>query len=279
MLLGYNTNGFAHHDPLLALELLAEIGYRSVALTIDYGLLNPHLPQLAQQITEIRRALDRYQLRSVIETGARFLLNPREKHEPTLVSPDPADRARRVRFLQQAIDIAAELKSDCVSFWSGVVKDNAAEKDVWQRLRTGLEPVIEYAEQRNVTLGFEPEPGMFIDTMEHFATLTAGIHSPRFQLTLDVGHLHCLGETPLADQIRRWAARIVNVHIEDMRHGVHEHLQFGDGEIDFPPVLAAFRDSGYTGGLHVELSRHSHDAPRAAQHAFAFLSPLLNSPD
>ncbi|MGW4149959.1 sugar phosphate isomerase/epimerase, partial [Streptomyces albogriseolus] len=27
--------------------------------------------------------------------------------------------------------------------------------------------------------------------------------------------------------------------IEDMRRGVHEHLPFGDGEIDFPPVLAA----------------------------------------
>jgi L-ribulose-5-phosphate 3-epimerase len=47
---------------------------------------------------------------------------------------------------------------------------------------------------------------------------------------------------------------------------------FGDGEIEFPPVLAALTDSGYTGGIHVELSRHSHLGPQAARQAFEFLS-------
>ncbi|MER6945823.1 hypothetical protein ABT294_17505 [Nonomuraea sp. NPDC000554] len=28
------------------------------------------------------------------------------------------------------------------------------------------------------------------------------------------------------------------------RCGAHEHLEFGDGEIDFPPVLHALADSG-----------------------------------
>ena len=37
MLLGYNTNGLAHHALLDAVELLAGIGYRSVAVTIDHG--------------------------------------------------------------------------------------------------------------------------------------------------------------------------------------------------------------------------------------------------
>ena len=34
------------------------------------------------------------------------------------------------------------------------------------------------------------------------------------------------------------AEHLVNVQIDDMRRGVHEHLEFGTGEIDFPPVLA-----------------------------------------
>jgi L-ribulose-5-phosphate 3-epimerase len=126
-----------------------------------------------------------------------------------------------------------------------------------------------------VTLGFEPEPGMLIDTMNSFEELLDKIESPRLRLTLDIGHLHCLGETPIAGVIRRWGDQIVNVHIEDMRAGVHEHLMFGKGEIDFPPVIAALAEVGYDGGVHVELSRHSHDGPAAAAKAFAFLSSLM----
>jgi L-ribulose-5-phosphate 3-epimerase len=68
----------------------------------------------------------------------------------------------------------------------------------------------------------------------------------------------------------------VNVHIEDMRAGVHEHLMFGEGEMRFPPIIEALARAHYRGGLHVELSRHSHEAPAAARKAYAFLQPLLD---
>ena len=80
---------------------------------------------------------------------------------------------------------------------------------------------------------------MLVDTLERFAELSVRMPHERLQLTLDVGHLHCLGEVPLADQIARFAPQIVNIHIEDMRAGMHEHLMFGEGEMDFPPVIAA----------------------------------------
>ncbi len=98
---------------------------------------------------------------------------------------------------------------------------------------------------------------------------------PRLRLTLDVGHLHCQGETPIAAQIERWGDQIVNIHIEDMRAGVHEHLQFGEGEIEFAPVLKSLLRIGYAGGVHVELSRHSHDGPGAAAQAIKFLTTTL----
>jgi L-ribulose-5-phosphate 3-epimerase len=272
MLLGYNTNGFAHHSLDDALEILAEIGYRSVALTIDQGLLNPYGRDLPSQIAKVRDLLARYEMRSVIETGARFLLDPRHKHEPTLLTADAAGRSRRVRFLQQAIDIAAELESDCVSFWSGILHESTlSEEAAFERLCQGLRQVIEHAQRQNVMLGFEPEPGMFIDTMSRYEQVLTRIDAPCFKLTLDIGHLHCLGEEPIADYVQRWAPRLVNVHIEDMQRGVHEHLMFGEGEIDFAPVLRALRDVQYTGAAHVELSRHSHLAPDAARRSYQFL--------
>ena len=279
MRIGYNTNGFAHHELNDAIDLLAQIGYQSVAITLDHHALNPYSPDCAQKVEQVRERLARYGLTSVVETGARFLLDPAIKHEPTLVSRDSDARERRVDFLCRSIDIAAELKSDCVSLWSGIVLDGASEDIVWPRLLAGLGRVLEYAGKRNVPLGFEPEPGMFIDRMARFDELCGRLKARQLQLTMDIGHLHCLGEVPIPDVIQRWGAQLVNVHLEDMKTNVHEHLMFGEGEIDFPPIFAAFREIGFAGGTHVELSRHSHEAPVAARRAMDFLRPFSEIAD
>lgn len=273
MRLGYNTNGLAHHDLFEAVELLADAGYQNVALTLDHRALNPFAQNLPAEVARMKSLLQRRKLHSVIETGARYLLNPRVKHEPTLVSPTADERAKRSDFLCRAIDIAAELGSDCVSLWAGVVHDGASGEVVHSRLIEGLKPVLEHAARRNVAIGFEPEPGMAVDTMDSFAQLLAALPHPHLKLTLDIGHLHCLGETPIAGQIEQWKHLLVNVHLEDMRAGVHEHLMFGEGEMDFGPIMAALQQSRYDGGVHVELSRHSHDGPRAAAQAREFLRP------
>jgi L-ribulose-5-phosphate 3-epimerase len=277
MFLGYNTNGLAHHDTFQGILLLADVGYRGVGLTLDHGPLDPFASDSAEQWMRLRTRLRQLELRSVVETGARFLLDPRVKHEPTLVTADPRAAQRRIDFLCRAIDAADFLGSDCVSLWSGVVRDGAGSEEVWKRLTARLAPVIEYAKERQVTIGFEPEPGMFIDTMEKFAELRRRCPAPQLKLTLDVGHLHCQGELPIAEQIVRWGPEIVNIHIEDMRRGIHEHLMFGEGEMDFPPILAALAKAHYRGGIYVELSRHSHAAPTAVQQAYDFLRPLVNA--
>lgn len=274
MRLGYNTNGYAHHDPADALQVLAAQGYESVALTIDHTLLSPMSP-LSGRVESIKEQLEELDLRCVIETGARFLLDKWTKHEPTLVSPELRDRMKRVDFYKHAIDIAKELGADCVSLWSGIVRDKVEADAALERLTQGLELVCRHAEEVEVDIGFEPEPGMAVDTMSRFARLIEWFDSPCLKLTLDIGHLYCQGEVPLADPIQRWAKRLVNVHLEDMKAGVHEHLMFGEGEMSFPPIIQALHDCGYQGGVHVELSRHSHDAVRASEKAYEFLSPLL----
>jgi L-ribulose-5-phosphate 3-epimerase len=279
MRLGYNTNGFAHHQLIDAIDLLAQFGYESVAITLDHHALNPFAADGSSQVDQVRDRLAKYGMSSVVETGARFLLDPAVKHEPTLVSPDAAERLRRVDFLCRAVDIAAKLGSDCVSLWSGVLRDGAPIEVAWSRLLNGLRSTLGYASQRGVKIGFEPEPGMFIDTMARFEELVGRIKAHELQLTLDVGHLHCLGELPIPEFIRQWGSRLVNVHLEDMKKNFHEHLMFGEGEMDFPPIFAALRGVGFSGGVHVELSRHSHEAPSAACRAMAYLRPLFTAAD
>jgi sugar phosphate isomerase/epimerase len=271
LLIGYNTNGFAHHRLHDALEIIADLGYDCFALTLDHLALNPFAPDYRRQLRNLRLDLKYFTSPGVIETGARFLLDPHAKHQPTLVSQRPARRQTRLDFLNRAVDVAADSEFDLVSFWSGTPIDDAESPTLMRRLVDGCKRLCDYAAAKDVCLAFEPEPGMFIDTMDKYAELFDRVNHPAFGLTLDVGHLHCMGEVPMEPHIRKWKDVLWNVHIEDMKRGVHDHLMFGEGEIDFPPLLRCLREVGYTGGVHVELSRHSHDAVETARKAIAFL--------
>ncbi len=50
---------------------------------------------------------------------ARYVLNPRMKHDPTLMDPDETRRAARLDFLFRAVDVAKALGAESVSLWSG----------------------------------------------------------------------------------------------------------------------------------------------------------------
>jgi sugar phosphate isomerase/epimerase len=275
MKLGYNTSGFPHHRLEDAITILAELGYQSVAITLDHHALNPFDPSLDRQLHDVRRLLEMHRLCSVIETGARFLLDPRRKHQPTLVDPRPEARERRLDYLCRAVDIARELGSDAVSFWSGKATTAEPHALLFARLVEGCQRLAEYADKQNVRLAFEPEPDMFIDALAKFAPLHAAVAHPRFGLTIDIGHLHCLREDPIPDRLSEWKEWLWNIHIEDMRRDVHEHLMFSEGEIDFPPILQRLAEIGYAGGLHVELNRHGRDAVEAARRAREHLKGWL----
>jgi L-ribulose-5-phosphate 3-epimerase len=272
--LGYNTNGFEHHALDDAIEIIAEIGYTSIAITLDTDKLDPFGEDIEDEIRHIRGRLEHWGLSCVFETGSRFLLDPLQKHEPTLVSEDPEGRARRLEFLTRAVDVAEELGSNVVSFWSGRKPPTMPESVANGYLLDGCRALSDHAAARGVNLAFEPEPGMFIETMAQFDRLRQELNSPVFGLTLDVGHIHCMTDGDPAERIRKYHDILFNVHIEDMRRGVHEHLMFGDGDMQFEPIMAALKETGYTGGVHVELSRHSKDAVAAARKSFDLLSPL-----
>jgi L-ribulose-5-phosphate 3-epimerase len=271
MFAGYNTNGFAHHRLEDALAVLGELGYRSVALTLDHYALSPFSPDVWAQAERVRALLDKHRLGCVVETGARFLLDPRRKHQPTLLDPLAEARRHRLDFLLRSIEIAERLRADAVSFWSGAAPPGEKEERLFPRLLDACRELCDHADRRGVRLAFEPEPGMLIDTMPRFEMLHSHVAHPRFGLTLDVGHLYCTEEDPVTPHLRQWRDVLWNVHIEDMRRGAHDHLMFGEGEVDFREVFAGLREVGYKGGVHVELSRHSHDAVETARRSLAFL--------
>ena len=275
MRLGFSTNGIGDVDPLDALPLLADLGYTSLALTLDRHTIDPFAADLPARIDRWQRGLAAARMACVIETGARHLLDPQVKHEPTFVTADPEARGRRVDFTRRAIDVAAELGAGCVSMWSGVVRDGAEAEAVWQRLTSGLAVVLDDADRRGVAVGFEPEPGMFVDTLARHGELCRRLGRPeRLRLTVDLGHLECMGERPLAARLVPWCGEIVNVHVDDMLACRHEHLPLGQGDVDFQPLVDSLAAADYRGGLHVELPRQSHRWLEIARDSARFLGRL-----
>ncbi|PGH42217.1 xylose isomerase [Micromonospora sp. WMMA1996] len=266
---GYGTNGFANHRLGDAFAVLADLGYEGVALTLDHDHLDPFAPGLARRVAAVRRRLDALGLAVVVETGARYLLDPWHKHAPTLLHDDPA---RRLEFLRRAVRVGADLGAEAVSFWAGVRPPRVPPPVARDRLVAGCATVCAEAEAVGVPLGFEPEPGMLVADIADWWWLRDALGAPPgFGITLDIGHCRCLEPRPVPECVTAVADHLVNVQIDDMRRGVHEHLEFGAGEIDFPPVLRALTDAGYPGLVAVELPRHSHAAPTVAARSLDFL--------
>ena len=269
----YNTNGAANHRLDDAVRLIADSGYDGVAVTLDHHHCDPFAPDWQREAERIGRMLDDLKLGAVVETGARFLLDPRQKHEPTLLHPSPEGRARRVAFLERAIDIAAIWRAEAVSFWAGVSQSGLAREQVMTWLDEGLEQVLAHAEQAGVVAAFEPEPGMLIETCGEFEGLSA--RHPGVQLALDTGHCIVSQDIDPAEAVRRYRDHLGTVAIEDMARGVHVHLPFGEGDMDVPGVLGALEEIGFERLVCVELSRESPRAHLAIPESIAFLRRAL----
>lgn len=272
---GYGTNGFADHTLEATLDLLVENGYGAVALTLGHPHLDPFAADWRERTSDLASDLKERGLRVVVETGARYLLDPRRKHRPTLVDRDAEPR---MRFLRRAIEVAQILDADCVSLWSGVLPDDVDHDEAWLLLVARLGEIAEYAADRGVVLSVEPEPGMVVETVADALRLLAALGDPpHVGVTVDLGHCVAVEPDGVVGALRAAGSRLRNVQVDDMMPGVHEHLELGDGELDLVAAIETLAEISYRGIAAVELPRHSHDAPRLAQTSLAALRSATRS--
>ena len=260
MLLGYNTNGLQNHRLDDALHLLADLGFQVVALTPDVGHLDP-FQHSSMEVEAIAALLERLSLQVVIETGARYLLDPARKHEPTLMTRDAGERVRRLDFYGKAAALGRDLGAEVLSFWSGI--DRTPGPDSLQRLDEGVSRTCEIVREVGLQPALEPEPGMAMETVADYRALRGRLGSAAPGLTLDVGHLYAVDEGEPLKVIAEAGPWLAQVHLEDMRWGEHVHREPGDGDVDFQTTLTVLQKTGYEGPVCFELSRSSHRAPEA----------------
>ncbi len=108
----YNTNGFYCHSLEDATRILAGLGYRGISLTPDVLHLDPFHTS-PKDLQAYGGLLEELGLAVVVETGARFILDPQRKHYPALLTPGRGED--RCDFLLRCMDMAQALGSTILS--------------------------------------------------------------------------------------------------------------------------------------------------------------------
>jgi myo-inositol catabolism protein IolH len=240
--------------PLLELpRLVAELGYRYLELSprADFlpFFLHPRVDQAG--VAALRRELAAAQ----VEVASVLPLY-------RWSGPDEDERQAAVRYWKRAIEITVELGVNVMnSEFNGRPERSAASEAQFWRSMEELLPVFE---REGVRLVLEPHPDDFVEDGVAGVDLVRGINSDL------VTFLYCAPHTfhqggDLAAVIRHAGPLLTQVHIADsfdhrgssgLRYivnppgstvRVHQHLDVGQGEVDWDLFFRTLAEVGFDG--------------------------------
>ncbi len=262
----YNTIGCSNHALPDALEMISEAGYQGVVVTLDVHHMNPMSDTYEADAEALKKSLAANDLAVSIDTGGRFLLDPRDRLEPSLLSASAEGRARRLELLKRAIRICEICEGEALIFTTGRPKRAVNQSDAATWMLDGLSQLSEAAAAKNVTLALEPEPGHMVGKLDDFKlvrdTVKQMTEAPPLRLALDVGHVVAAGDRSPHQAVKEFSAVLGAVSVSGMENGVHRHLPLGEGDVSIPDVLSRLRDVDYGGLIAVKLPQDSHRADK-----------------
>jgi sugar phosphate isomerase/epimerase len=230
---------------------------------------------LDERKAAICECLERHRL--AISNVNGFMMNaiadPRQPYwHPSWIEPCPNYRAIRREHTKRALKLAKRLGATSIQTEPG---GPLAPGESWHAAANvfyeEIMPCVEVAEELEVFLLIEPEPGLMIERFEQYLEFAGRIGSPWVGLNFDIGHAFCVGEEPEL-WIPRMASHTKHYHIEDIAATrKHAHLVPGHGVIDFAAVLRAIAETDYKGWITVELYPYMDDPDEAGREAKAFL--------
>jgi sugar phosphate isomerase/epimerase len=132
--------------------------------------------------------------------------------------------------------------------------------------------LVAVAADCGVVLAKEFEPGFIVDSTERLVRLFDEIALPHLAANLDLGHVFLDDPEPL-QSIVRLGDKIVQVHVENMATGVHDHLLPQEGDMDLEAYLFALAETGFQGGMALDIYKYDYEA--VAPDALAYIRSLL----
>lgn len=170
-----------------------------------------------------------------------------------LGSPDEAERRAALEHVRRAIGAAATLGTDTLLVIPAYVDAQVTYEQAWERGQAGLRALLPVAEEHGVCLAVENVWNRFLLSPLEMARFVDELGHPLVRSYLDVGNAVLMGYPE--QWIATLGSRIRRVHLKDFRRAVGTLAGFvplGDGDVDWPAVMAALRRVGYDGWLTSE---------------------------
>ncbi len=219
--LSYCTFGLTNLDLLKAIEAVDQAGYPGIELSFHRDQFNP-FEITDETIGVIKHKLALSRVKAACVATASHFFTPSRPHEPSLICPDLAGRKRRIDLVRRGIDVARKLEVPLVTFGSGFIRDEHVINpaiDTHMLLVDSIHQCLQgINDGEDLTLLIEPEPGMFIETIDQALSLVGEIDSPHFQLHLDLCHMYCT-EKEYINGLGRAAPCTRYLHISDAKPG------------------------------------------------------------
>jgi sugar phosphate isomerase/epimerase len=156
------------------------------------------------------------------------------------------DRMRRVA------DVAGELGTTIVRVFSFFVPAGEPPERYRDQVTNRMGALAGIAEERGLTLAHENEKEIYGDTPGRCAGLIAAVGSPALRATFDPANFVQCGLRPFADAYALLRPHLVYLQVKDALAATGEVVPAGEGDGQVREVIAALRDSGFSGFMSLE---------------------------
>lgn len=227
--LSYSTNGLTNLTLNKAIQEIKKAGFDGAELSFQEKQFNPFTLK-DKELLEIKDYFNQTNVKPVcISTATTFFLS-NTAHEPSLLCIDYEKRKQRIGLIKRGIEIAKIIGIPVVSFQSGYIRDEHLKNpsiNPRDSLISGIRECLN--DIGDIILVIEPEPGMYIETLEDAVKLINEVNSNNFKLHIDIGHAYCT-EKDYIKALEEYSPFTQYMHLADIKEGYN--LKFIESSLE-----------------------------------------------
>lgn len=168
--------------------------------------------------------------------------------------PKPETRAQALKDLETSLRDCKTYGGDVVLLVPGAVheKDNENFEQVWERSTENIKKAIPLAKELNIKIAIEVVWNNFITKPEQLIQYVDQFNSPYIGAYFDCSNMIKYG-VPSADWIRMLGKRMLKFDFKGYSKA-KQWVPIGEGDEDWPAILKALSDVGYSGWATAEVA-------------------------